>query len=215
MESPAAPQNDQYFAELIQQAEIFYFPTELLGPPVASEPAWKFLAALRRSGGSFALGWDLIGGEQQPLLEQWRSREISNDKFMVQIHFAGSVRERENCRAFLRETQSFGVRQLALRPPDTVGLSSEVALPQFAAEQIAASLSDHPDKKFVAFIHRRELDSARGVPYFVAQKTKVRQLVLDLPPPPSSPPHLLTNHGAAGLGRGFEVVDRAPRARDN
>ncbi len=207
-----APRDHGRFAALIEQAEIFYFPTELLGPAVSSEPAWKFVEALRRSGSSFALGWDSIGGEQQVLLEQWLGRRISNDKFTAQIHFSGSARERENCRAFLRETQGFGVRQLALRPPDTA-LADESSTPQFAAEQIAASLRDHPGEKLLAFIHRRELDSARGVPYFVAQKTKARQLLLDLPALPPSPPHLLTGHGAAAPGRRFEVVDRAPTAR--
>ena len=162
IESTTAPRDDDRFAALVQQADIFYFPTELLGPAVSSEPAWKFVEALRKSASSFALGWDVLDGEQQPLLDEWTNRQVPIEKFTSQIRFFGSVRDRENCRAFLRETRSFGVRQLALRSPETIPAPAESVAPQFAAEKIVGYFREHAGDKLLLFIHRRDLDNTRG-----------------------------------------------------
>lgn len=79
---------------------------------------------------------------------------------------------------------------------------------QFAAERIVMHLSDHPRSKVLVFVHRRYLDSTRGVPQFVAQKTKRRQVVLE-PKPASSRADLLASISQLRGGL-VQVVNRAP-----
>ena len=54
-------ENEEKFAKLIQDADIVYFPSESAVFRSRSEAAWKLLDALRRGGGSFAIGWDETG----------------------------------------------------------------------------------------------------------------------------------------------------------
>lgn len=261
IESRETPQADEKFAALVQNADIIYFPTELLGPASRSEPATKLLDALQRSGNSFAIGLDLIGGEEQALLDQGAKRQLSTENLISRLHLSGTARERENCRALLRETKEWGLRFLALRcPPDLLAAArSEAALDalkrpeiprgfhpppgdfrrfaerfsaargmnetglraayeaellaeEFAAERIVGHFREHRDEKLLVFVHRRHLESVRGVPYFVAQKIKARQLVLDSQPDRSSRSQLLALRGQWGVPWRLEIIDDSPGA---
>ncbi|HEX7517933.1 MAG TPA: ChaN family lipoprotein [Chthoniobacterales bacterium] len=261
IESRETPQADEKFAALVQNADIIYFPTELPGPASRSAPATKLVDALQRSENSFALGWDLIGGEEQALLDQWAKRQLSTENLIPRLHLSGTAGERENCRALLGETKERAVRFLALRCPadllaaarseatldalalleiprgfhpppgdfqrfaerfltargmNETGLRAayETALlaEEFAAERIVGHYREQRDEKLLIFIHRRHLGSARGVPYFVAQKIKARQLVLDSQPHRSSPSQLLALRGHCGVLWRLEIIDGSPRA---
>ena len=65
---------DDKFAVLVENADIIYFPSELFGPPRGSESSWKLVEALERNGGGFALGWDLVGAEEQSVLREGSKR---------------------------------------------------------------------------------------------------------------------------------------------
>jgi hypothetical protein len=230
IEATATPQGDEKFTALVQNADIIYFPTELLGPASRTEPVTKLVDALRRNGGSFGIGLDLVGSEEQMLLDQWARRELSTESLISRLHLLGTERERENCRAFLRQANEWGVHFLALRPADLLaGARSEVAplVEEFAAERIVRHFREHRDRKLLIFLHRRHLESTRGVPYFVAQKIRARQLLLDSQPDRSSRSQLLAWRGwydargwCAARGRndgrrsrgGFEIIDGAPGA---
>src|SRR3954471_17049641 len=54
---------EEEFVSLVQDADIIYCPSEAVALTSRSDPAWKVLAALRQSGGSFALGYDWVGKE--------------------------------------------------------------------------------------------------------------------------------------------------------
>lgn len=222
IEARETPQTDEKFAALVQDADIIYFPIELLGPASRTEPVTKLVDALQRNGSAFAIGLDVIGGEEQELLDQWAKRELSTENLISQIHLSGTPRERENCRAFLRQAKDWGVRFLALRCPadvlaaapseasrDRPDYRAALRAEEFAAERIIEHFRKHRDKKLLVLIHRRHLENDRGVPYFVAQKIKARQLVLDSQPHRSSRSQLL----ALGRQRGrLEIVNGAPGA---
>lgn len=48
----------QEFANLVEGADIIYFPSEAVTFASRADPAWKLLGALRGGGDSFAIGWD-------------------------------------------------------------------------------------------------------------------------------------------------------------
>lgn len=261
IESRETPQADEKFAALVENADIIYFPTELPGLASRSEPATKLVDALQRSGNSFSIGWDLIGGEEQALLDQWAKRQLSTDNLISRLHLSGTARERENCRALLGATRERDVRFLALRCPADLlaAVRSEATLEalarpetprgfhpppgdfqrfaerfsaargmnetglraayeagllaeEFAAERIVGHFREHGDEKLLVFVHRRHLESVRGVPYFVAQKIKVRQLVLDSQPHRSLPSQLLALRGQGGVPWRLEIIDGSPSA---
>jgi uncharacterized iron-regulated protein len=261
IESRETPQADEKFAALVQNADIIYFSTGLPGPVSRSEPATKLVDALQRSGNSFAIGWDLIGGEEQALLDQWAQRQLSTENLISRLHLSGTAGERENCRALLSATKERDVRFLALRcpadllatarseatlnslarpeiprgfhlpPGDFQGFAerfstarginesglraayeAELLAEEFAAERIVGHFREHRDEKLLIFVHRRHLESARGVPYFVAQKIKARQLVLDSQPRRSSPSQLLALRGPCGVPWRLEIIDGSPSA---
>jgi hypothetical protein len=231
IEANPTPQTDEKFAALVQNADIIYIPTELLGPASRTAPATKLVDALQRGGDSFGIGLDLVGGEEQPLFDQWAKRELSTENLISHLHLWGTERERENCRAFLRETEEWGVRFLALRcPADLLAAArSEPALlaEEFAAERIIRHFREHRDRKLLIFLHRRHLQSTRGVPHLVAQKIRARQLLLDSRPDRSFRSELLALRGrydawgrcdawggyeGRGSGGGLEIIDGSPRA---
>lgn len=168
---------DEKLGALVRNADIIYFPSESVTLAVRSEAAWKLLEALQQSGGSFALGWDSIAGEEQPVLDEWARRAASSDHVMPRFHFHAGSSDQENCRAFLRQANGSGARILALRRPSALlpAQSSE----EFAAARIAEYFREHRSEKMLVFITRDQLGRNHGVPYFVAQKTKARQLVLN------------------------------------
>lgn len=230
IETRPTPQTDEKFAALVQNADIIYFPTELLGPASRTEAAMKLVDALQRNGDSFGIGLDLVEGGEQTLLDQWAKRELSTENLISHLHLFGTERERENCGAFLREAKGWGVHFLALRcPADLLAAAqSEAAFvaEEFAAERIVKHFREHRDRKLLIFLHRRHLESTRGVPHFVAQKIRARQLVLDSQPDRSSRSQLLALRGqydargwCAARGRndgrrshgGLEIIDGSPR----
>lgn len=255
IESGEAPEADEKFAALVQNADIIYFPTELSGLMSPSEPAMRLLEALRRNGNVFAIGWDLIGVEEQPLLDQWVKRQLSNENLISRLHLFGPARERENCRALLSESKESSVRFLALRCPvdllaptrsevtpnvlarpefprgfhpppgdfqrfaerfsaarmNETGLraayDAALLVEEFAADRISGYFREHRDEKLLIFIHRRHLENIRSVPYFVAQKIKARQLVLDSQ---SNRLQLLAWRSRRGSRWRLELIDGSP-----
>src|SRR5436190_779651 len=224
IETRAMPRADARFAALVENADIIYFPTELLGSEPLPGPASRLMEALKASGNSFAIGWDFIAVEEQTFLQQWANGEISTDGLLSRLDLPGTERGREKYRALLVEGKKWRARFLALRPPgasrDEVG---------FAADRIVGQFREHRDEKLLVFLGRRHLETTGGVPYFVAQKIKARQLVLDSRPDRASRSQLLAwgrrnwdgdwgRGGCRGSGSGgrgllgrFEIVDASPR----
>jgi hypothetical protein len=168
---------DEKFNELVQSADIIYFPSESVALRGRSEPAWKLLEALDREGGSFALGWDSISGEQQVVLDEWSNRSASNESAMPRLHLDAVPGEEENGHAFLRAASRRGGHILALgRPTAIIATQSSE---EFAAARIADYFRQHPGEKILIFLRQTQLDRNHGVPHFVAQTTKARQLVLN------------------------------------
>src|SRR5205085_2856255 len=66
-------------------------------------------------------------------------------------------------------------------PEIKVRVAYEAALvtEQFAARKILEHFHQHPTGKILVFLRREHLGHDYGVPYFVAQKTKARQLILN------------------------------------
>lgn len=84
---------------------------------------------------------------------------------------------------------------------------------QFMAEKIVRQLQAHSGEKLLVFLSRQELEEGHGVPFFVAQKTNARQLVLESKPPPQTRTRLLTRKENGTPPRFFEIEDGAPRSR--
>jgi hypothetical protein len=57
--------SDERFAELVEEADIIYFPSEAAVFGSHSDLAWKLLDALRRDAGAFAIAWDWTGNERE------------------------------------------------------------------------------------------------------------------------------------------------------
>jgi hypothetical protein len=222
IETKATPLADARFTALVQNADIIYFPTELLGPGLSSGPAAKLMDALEGSGDSFAIGWDFIAAQEQAFLDQWANGEISTDRLFARLHLSGTEREQEKDRALLVEAKKWRVRFLALRSPALARAEAE-----FAAQRIVGQFREHRDEKLLVFLDRRYLETISGVPHFVAQKIKARQLVLNSHPDRASRPQLLAwrrrdsggdgrdggRRGGGGRGRlagRFEIVDCPP-----
>ena len=175
---------DEEFDALVQSADIIYYPSESVSLRARSEAAWKLLEGLQRNGGSFALGWDSISGEQQVVLDEWANRAASNESPMPRLHLDAAPGEEENGHAFLRAAAKRGAHVLALgRPSSSIATQSSE---EFAAGRIADYFREHRGQKILVFLRRTQLDQNHGVPHFVAQTTKARQLVLN-PRPTSAP----------------------------
>jgi hypothetical protein len=260
IESTPIPAGDEKLTALIQKADIIYFSSESLGPSGGSEGAWKLIEVLKRDGGRFAIGWDAINGEDQPLLDQWVKEGISADAVVARLHLEGATVESEVARRFFREANRYAAQILALRySPETRATTSESGslvsqeifpgfepppgdfegfkqrLPsstgtseaklrvlydaallreQFAAARIARYFRENRGEKILAFVPEAQLGSNHGVPYFVAQKTRARQLVLYSKSRSTSRARLLAQarfFWRPVLGRGrFEVVNCSP-----
>lgn len=182
IESNAA--GDEKFDALVQSADIIYYPSESVALRTRSEAAWKLLEALERNGGSFALGWDSISGEQQVVLDEWANRSAATSSAMPRLHLDAAPGEEEHGHAFLRAAGKRGAHVLALgRPAANIATQSSE---EFAAARIADYFREHRGEKILVFLRRTQLDQTQGVPHFVAQSTKARQLVLN-PRPASTP----------------------------
>ena len=177
--------DDKKYDALVESADIIYYPSESVTLRTRSEAAWQLLEALQRHGGSFALGWDSISGEQQVVLDEWANRSAAaSSNAMPRLHLDAAPGEEEKSHAFLRAAGKRGARILALgRPSSSIATQSSE---EFAAARIADYFREHRGEKILVFLRRTQLDQAQGVPHFVAQSTKARQLVLN--PRPASMP---------------------------
>ncbi len=104
-----------------------------------------------------------------------------------------------------REGYQVFAERMAGREPDLpAAYRAQLLRQEFAAEQIVRGYrSDGREGKLIVFLAAEDIVPGGGVPYFVAQKLKVRQVVLgpDQLAPATRP--LLTS---------AEIVDRAPVA---
>ena len=176
--------DDAKYDALVEGADIIYYPSESVALGRRSEAAWKLLEALHRTGGSFALGWDSISGEQQVVLDEWANRSATNASPMPRLHLDAAPGEEEHGHAFLRVVSKKGAHVLALgRPAADIATQSPE---EFAAGRIADYFRQHRGEKILVFLRRTQLDRNHGVPHFVAGKTKARQLVLN--PRPNAVP---------------------------
>lgn len=100
----------------------------------------------------------------------------------------------------------------ALPERDLRGLyQAYLATEQFAADRIVDHLREAQGTKLLVFLHRRHLDPARGVPQFVAQKIKTRQVVVEPAGTDRTGADLITSgNGGRRRARLGEVVDNAP-----
>lgn len=250
IESVAPPQEEEQFAEIVQEADIIYFATDRVGAALTSEPAWKLVRALRESGAEFGLGWGVIESGEQAFLDN------SNQNAAERLDITGTMRERENCRTLLREMRALGIQQVALGCPrdliakmhagEPLDAVTEPSVPhgfeappgglvtftehlspargllarqvaelyraallsqQFAAERIIRYLQEHKGAKLLVFQQRRELESWPSVPFFVAQKMKLRQVVLDSRRRPAERADLLTAVGGGSVRGRCEIID--------
>jgi hypothetical protein len=175
--------SEEKFATLVREEDIIYFPSESVALHSRSEAAWKLLDALRRQGRPFAFGGDAIEAEGDHRV------------FLAEIEKAGGailpLRPPAQTRLdqvsrdfepppgnFERFARGFWSRDL---PEVKVRIAYEAALlaEQFAALKIVEHFRAHRDGKILVFLRREHLGHDYGVPYFVAQKTKARQLILN------------------------------------
>ena len=215
---------DEKFAALVENADIIYFPSESVATAGRAGTAWKLLETLQRNGGLFALGWDLIGpagDADNGLLREARrvgahilalrcppeiTAAMSSDAAGISQSFEPPPRDFEN---FARRPSAHGMSEAKLRAAYEAALLAE----EFAAARIAGHFREHPDQKILVFVRGDQLGRNHGVPYFVAQKTRARQLVLDSQPHPSSRSRLMAWDGSLlRQPRRLEVVDGAPLA---
>jgi hypothetical protein len=92
---------------------------------------------------------------------------------------------------------------------------AHLAAEQFAAEEIVSYVREHEGEKLLVFARRRELGGELGLPAFVAQKLKVRQINFELEGSRKAQPRLVQSPGTVGASSGLEIVDRAPASRCN
>jgi hypothetical protein len=175
---------DETFTNLVQSADIIYFPVESVVLSSRSSAAWKLLEALKRNGGPFALGWDLAVGDEKI----HRALLVDAGKAGAQILVLHAppdlvtaemspefVPPPEDFERFAARSSTRGLKDVALRAEYEAGLVRQ----QLAAEKIASWFKEHRSEKTLVFLRREEVRGDYGVPYFVAQKTKARQLILN------------------------------------
>jgi hypothetical protein len=174
---------DETFANLVQSSDIIYFPIESVALLPRSSAAWKLLEAVKRNGDSFALGWDAaVGDERARALASEASRSGAQ---VLALHVPPELVDAaaspefipppEDFERFARRSSSRGLKEGALREEYEAGLKRQ----QLAAEKIASYFREHRSEKILVFLRRDEVHGDYGVPYFVAQKTKARQLILN------------------------------------
>jgi hypothetical protein len=176
--------SDEKFAGLIEDADIIYFPSESVALGSRTEAAWKLLEALRRNENSFALGWDVSAGDQLKHRGFLTEAAKSGAQILGLQPPAGLAADEiargfepppGDFERFARRLSSRHVSEVKLRAAYEAALLAE----QFAAEKIAAYFRDHRNEKMLVFLRQDQLGRDHGVPYFVSQKTKARQLILN------------------------------------
>ncbi len=86
---------------------------------------------------------------------------------------------------------------------------AHVTAQQFAAEQIVRYFQMGGGGKLLVFLRAADLESGRGVPFYVAQKLSLRQRVLGSNSGQTGARKLLTDR-LRGDGRRLQIVDSAP-----
>jgi hypothetical protein len=191
--------SDEKFAGLIADADIIYFPSESVVLNSRSEAAWKLLEALRRNEDSFALGWDLTARDQLKI-HGFLAEAAKSGAQILALHPPADLAAAEILRGFEPPPGDFErfARRLSSRRLSEVKLRAayETALlaEQFAAEKITAYFREHRNEKMLVFLRQDQLGRDHGVPYFVSQKTKARQLILNPQRHPPSTPGLLARN---------------------
>ena len=208
---------DEAFAKLVQGADVIYFPIEAVVLVPRSAAVWKLLEALNRNGGSFALGLDTAMGDDK-VHRVLVSEASKSGAQILSLHVPPGlvateispefVPPPEDFERFARRWSSRELKEPALQAEYKAALIRQ----QHAAEKIASYFKEHRSEKMLVFLRRDEVGGDYGVPYFVAQKTKARQLILN-PRRRSEPGRgLLAGRGGFLLGRGLEIVNGAPFA---
>ena len=178
------------FSTLVQSADIIYFPSESIALDSRSEAAWKLLDALRGDAASFAVGWDLVANDDDHrdfLAEAGKAgAEILALRASAAAMAEGPIHGFEpppgDFERFSRRFASRDLSETRMRAAYETTLQAE----QFAAAKIVARFREHRGGKILVFLRRDHLGRDHGVPFFVAQKTKARQLILN--PQRHSPP---------------------------
>ncbi len=86
---------------------------------------------------------------------------------------------------------------------------AHAAAQQFAAEQIVRHFQAGGGGKLLVFLRSEDLESGRGVPFYVGQKLSVRQLVVGSKAEHSGASKLLTDSLSVGQRR-LQIVNSAP-----
>ncbi len=229
---PPAPEDEAWAAGL-RRADVIYFGLTK-SSVIQSEPAWRIVETLQRSGARVALGWSELTLTQQPLLDQWQRREISAQQLVDQL---GAPRRGDWMRRALRPE----LAQVALGAPrellrkiregealdeserahlptdyrprpdafdnfvDRVATSprlrrypterlyrAHLAAEQIIAENIVRFMRENPGTKLLVFLPDDAMINPREVADYAAQKSSLRQMILDRSQPlPGERPQLL------------------------
>ena len=191
--------SDEKFAHLVEEADIIYFPSEAVALSSRSETAWRLVEALRRNGNSFALGWDLRA-EEDPKHRGFFTEAAKSGAEVLALHPPAELAPDDISRGFEPPPGDFErfAQRLASRHVSEVKLraiyEAELLAEQFAAEKIATYFRNHRSEKMLVFLREDQLGPDHGVPYFVSQKTKARQLILNPKRHSASGPGLLARN---------------------
>jgi hypothetical protein len=116
-----------------------------------------------------------VGSRTEPAWKLLEALRRNGSSFAFGWDFAGPDRDH---REFLAEARKSAAEVLTLRAPSHIS-DDALITEQYAAAEIAAYFRQHPGEKILVFLGREHLGLDHGVPYFVAQKTKARQLILN------------------------------------
>ena len=83
-EAPLKATEDEKWTATVRRADVIYVGLTKRSA-VESEPAWRVVGELQRSGTRVALGWTELSAAQQPLLDQWQRQEISSQQLLDQL----------------------------------------------------------------------------------------------------------------------------------
>jgi hypothetical protein len=175
--------SEEKFAMLVRSADIIYFPSESVTLDSRSEAAWKLLDAVRSESPSFALGWDLVandGDRRDFLAEAGKAgAEILALRGPAPAESDDSSRDFQTPPGdFERFSRRFASRDFS-ETRIRAAYETTILTEQFVASKIVAHFRENRSGKILVFLRRDHLGRDYGVPFFVAQKTKARQLILN------------------------------------
>lgn len=106
------------FSATVADADIVYFPSERAASAGGAEPAAQVLEAFAKNGAPFAIAWDLISANEQPLLDGLATQSVAaREAAVARLELAGNGRARAHCRAVLVDPRFAQVREIALKLP--------------------------------------------------------------------------------------------------